>query len=660
MPTVISPQELKARFTGFKVNLIYQDSIDLYAQLRVHADGEMPIRLIREQRPNESDAVQKYRQSIYEPETQNPIEKVLGVLEKIRRSPDWMMQFSDDIPPIINEEETLEIYLTKKYPIYDDIEYWLFEEVLRTLGLDANAVIAVLPKDFAQQEGTEYMQPIGQVFNSPNVIEFIPEDYAVLKSDELSSMLSPERQMQIMNNQKALQTLTSGANTFSKGQVYYVITTSSYQKWEEAEDGKYLLTNTIMHGLNELPVFQVPGKFMARRGPYTLKKTPLFPMVPHLNKAARESNDLDAGVIMHLYLEKWRVNNIPCTDCHGTGQVAGADGPTTCHVCKGTGYATGKSPFNEILIRPQGLGEGNIPTPPVGYVDKNPEILKVQNDRIELHLRKALAAVNMEHLSETGMNQSGTAKAYDQDEVNNVIYTFAGMLVSVANTTAYFINELRYKNIVPNEDDRKAMLPIIPIPEKYDVVSTSYLFSEYQTAKSAGINPIILTEMQKEIGAKKFYANPTVADFVNTVMNLDPFPDKTTEEKGQMESQGLAAKIDVVLSNYINDFVRRAMEEDKDFAKKSDAEKREVLEEYAAEKVEELSAASQIKTDLFGDEEPPADEEPPEGVPPVEGEEPEEEEVGKPAPPANVPRTATGKAPFPAAPAKQAVAPPAK
>jgi hypothetical protein len=180
------------------------------------------------------------------------------------------------------------------------------------------------------------------------------------------------------------------------------------------------------------------------------------------------------------------------------------------------------------------------------------------------------------------------------------------MLVNVANATVYFINELRYKGIVPNDEQRHDMLPIIPVPEKYDVVSTSYLFQEYQTAKTAGINAIILTEMQKEIGAKKFYANPDVADFINTVMNLDPFPDKTTEEKGQIESQGLAKKEDVVLSLYINDFVRRAMEEDPDFAKKTDIQKREILEGYASEKVEELDSANEISEDIIDDEIPPA------------------------------------------------------
>lgn len=602
MPTVITPTELRARFTGMKQSLIYSDAVELYHKLRVHADGEMPIWLIKKQRPNESEAVMKYREGIYEAETQNPVERVMGILEKIRRSPDWMMQFDDDVPPIINKDETLEVYLTKKYPVYEDIEYWLFEEVLRTLCLDANAVIAIIPKDFAPVEGTEYMRPIGQVFNSNNVVEYVSNDFAILRSDDLSSLLPPDEQMRRVDAEKAAKSVMGSdpLHMFTTGQVYYVITTNAYQKWEETKDGKYENTLTFAHNLNELPVFQVPGKFVKRRGSHTLKKTPLYPMVPHLNKAARESNDLDAGVIMHLYLEKWRINNTECKTCNGTGMVATTSGRGECGTCKGTGLATGKSPFNEIVIKPAGIGQQNMPTPPVGYVDKNPEILKVQNERIEGHLYKALASVNMEHLAEAGMNQSGVAKAYDRDEVNNLIYTFAGMLVSVANTTIYFINELRYSGIVPNIEQRKAMLPVIPVPEKFDVISTSFLFQEYQTAKTAGVNSIILAEMQKEIGAKKFYANPQVADFVNTVMNLDPFPDKTTEEKAQMESQGLATKEDVVLSNYMSAFVRRAMAEHKDFAEMSDPDKYKILYGYAEEKVVELSAGAQVNADILG------------------------------------------------------------
>lgn len=598
MPTVLNSEKLKALFDGKSKRLIYDEAVKAHNKLRVHADGEMPIKLIKNARPNESKEVMEYRQKIYESETQNPIERVLGVLEKIRRSADWMMRFEDKIPAIINKDETLEKYIKEKYPQYTSLENWLFEECLKTIALDANAVIAIMPLSF-DNNAVDYVQPYAQIFGSSAVVDFVTDDFAVLKSEELSSLLTPDKQQSMLNTSKAPLSQFNPDNdeTFTIGQVYYVINTIRYEKWETNGE-KFQLTKIYNHGLKGLPVFQMPGKFQKRVGSNILKKTPLHSMVPHLNKAARESNDLDAGVIMHLYPEKWRINNLPCTECNGTAKKPTANGHKECEKCSGTGMANGKSPFNEIVIKPASLGEQNIPTPPIGYVVKDVEIIRLQNERIEKHIYKAYKAVNMEHLDEVQLNQSGTAKQYDRDEVNNLITTFAEAIVYCADKVVFWINELRYQ-IIQNPADRKKLLPMIPVPEKFDVLSSSFLITEYSTAKNAGLNPIILAELQKEVAQKKFYANPDVAMFIKMAMELDPFPDKTIDEKSMMASQGLATKEDTIMSNYIVVFIKRAMLEDPDFVAKPIAEKQAKLLEYAKEKTAELNEAKQLMADLF-------------------------------------------------------------
>lgn len=609
MPTQLTPQQLRAMFDGRILRLIWQDAVNNYNRLRVHADGEMPIWLIKDARPNESTEARNYREKIYEAETQNPIERVFGVFEKIRRSPDWMIRFDSEIPAIIREGESLEDYMTKNYPVYGSFEDWLFEDGLRNAGLDANAVIAVIPKDFVV-ESNDYLKPVAQIFNSPDVVDFIAEDYAVLKSKELSSLLSADKQAAATKSYIATQDYNTDVTnryqfnkyiteSFITGQVYYVVTTNDYQKWEVTSDGKYQLTQMFVHDLNELPCWQMPGKFQNRTGKYILKRTLLKPMVPHLNKAARESNDLDAGIIKHLHLQKWFISDDKCKSCNGTGKVPGETGATTCKQCNGEGVRTGTSPFEDIRVKPSKIGDQNVPTPPVGYVILDPEILKIANDRINEHIYKALECVSMKHLDDTQLNQSGTAKAYDGDEVNTIIYAFAEIIASIANNYAYYANKLRYKNIVSNEEQLNKMLPQIPVPEKFDIVNFNLLLNEYQSAKTAGLNSIILAEMQNEISEKKFYANPEVKDFVQTVMEVDPFPDKTIEEKALMEGQGLVTKRDIVLSYYISDFVRQALEEDENFSSLTRAKKRDKLLTYADAKVQELSTADNIMNDIL-------------------------------------------------------------
>lgn len=601
---LFTPDDFRARFEGRKRLPTYRESVDLHNRLRVHADGEMPISIIKKARPHESDNVKDYRVSIYEPETQNPVERVLGVLEKIRRSPDWMIRFDNEAPAIINEEETLEKYLTEKYPVYGHIEDWLFQEALKNLALDANSIIAVIPKNW-NVGGTEYIEPVAYIYNAKTVIDYQPEDYVLIKSEEFSSLLPAEIQEQKRVTADAIKT-----DDFIMGQVYYYIDKVSYIKYELNSQDKYEITARYPHRIGQLPAFQMPGKFVRRVGNNIVKKTLLYAMVPHLNKAARESNDLDAGVIKHLHLKEWEINNNPCSNCEGTGKVSDpVQGIVKCGKCEGSGYATSRGPLGKIVVRPAAIGDQNIPTPPMGYVDLNPEILKIANDRVHEHIYKALAAVNMEHLAETQLNQSGVAKQYDGDEVNNLIYAFAGDLVTVLTTVNYFITELRYQ--IVNREERAKMRPIVPIPEKFDVVNTSFLLGEYQIGKNAGLSDIILAEMQKEISQKKFYSNPKVADFVRTVMDVDPFPALTIEEKSMMEGQGLATKEDVILSNYISDFVRQAMEDNDNFNKKSIKEKRDILMKFVKEKMVELDKSTQLATDIIQQQSNPEGSAPP-------------------------------------------------
>jgi len=586
---MFTDDELKAFFNGFTRRLTWQVSVDLYNKLKVHADGEVPIRLINNMRPNESQAVFDYRQKIYEAETQNPIERVIGVLEKIHRSPDWMIRFEGEVPKIIKEGESLEDYLTINYPVYGSIENWWFEETLRTICLDANAVVVVMPESFEIVE-TEYIKPVCTIYNSQNVVDFVSDNYAVVKSDELSSLLTAEENQQYMMNLDALK-ITS----FSVGQVYYIITTVYYQKWEQNRMGTYTLTQQFNHNLGQLPVFQIPGKFLKRVGNYVVKKTLLFPMVPHLNKAARESNDLDIGVVKHLHLKEWEINSTDCKKCKGTGQIINpaTSTPCDCDKCEGTGISTGTSPADKLRIKPKALGATAIPVPPAGFIVMDPGILIIANDRVKEHIYKSLESVNMEHLGDSPLDQSGVAKAYDRDEANTTVYTHAEMLTYVENLTVYFINELRYKTIIPNKADRDKMLPVIPVPEKFDIVNTSILLQEYQVAKAAGISSIILGEMQKEISQKKFYANPDVSNFVQTVMDMDPFFDKTTEEKVMLETSNLVTREDVTLSIYITEFVKEAVDNDKDFYEKEYDEKKAILVKLAQEKLKELDKAKE-------------------------------------------------------------------
>jgi hypothetical protein len=98
--------------------------------------------------------------------------------------------------------------------------------------------------------------------------------------------------------------------------------------------------------------------------------------------------------------------------------------------------------------------------------------------------------------------------------------------------------------------------------------------------------------------------NRRYLDFVETTMELDPFADKTVEEKALMLSNKMAKDVDIILSIYISDFVKEAMEENKDFNDMTTKEKRVILDQMAQDKLDSMSPAKQVMTDILGNQNP--------------------------------------------------------
>jgi hypothetical protein len=191
----------------------------------------------------------------------------------------------------------------------------------------------------------------------------------------------------------------------------------------------------------------------------------------------------------------------------------------------------------------------------------------------------------MEFLAQAPLNQSGTAKEVDKDELNNFVHSVAEDIVAAMDWTYMVINEYRYRGIVPDKEMREDMLPAIPVPEKFDLLSAALLLDDIQKAKTSGINPVILNELQIEYAGKKFYNDHRVKDELETIFSLDPFPNITDEEKMTRLGNDGITLIDYIISSNIQQFVRKAMQEEKDFSALTLSERRDIIVKYANEVV---------------------------------------------------------------------------
>lgn len=580
MPITITAEWVRKAINSHHTN--YKDNVKNAEKLVVHADGRIPAELINNRRPSEPDNIKAYREKIYVPITKNPIQKVINSLEKIRRSDDWAIQYkAENVVASIVENETMEQYCEKHYPAYESITNWVFSELLRQYLLDANSWVAIIPE--AIPNSNEYIKPVAKVFDSSHVISFSEGEYIVLLSYDNSTYDTP-----------------AGLKTKNDGKIYYIITDTHVVKYEQNSTvGGLTQTLEYAHDFGELPAFKVGGIFKARKNNETIYESRIYSMVPSLDEAAREYSDLQAEIVQHIHSEKYAYTNADCKTCNGTGKVKDADNvQTICSDCNGTGTVLNVSPFGIHLIDAAKAGELQVPSPPMGYVQKTADIAKLQDERVRKHIYDALATLNMEFLSETPLNQSGTAKEVDKDELNNFVNSIAEDLVRIMDRVYYFIGEYRYKIIVADAGKRRDMYPSINVPTKYDLLSSNSLMSEITAAKASNMNPVIIRSMEIDYAKKKFCTNPEVSYEAKEVFELDPLYGKTQDEKFTMLSNKGITEIDYIISCNIVQFIHRAVEEDKDFYSKSPKEKRNVMAKFADEVKKSTDVSESMKIEI--------------------------------------------------------------
>lgn len=547
---------LKGYFDQVTKRPNYGTTVQDYLDLKVHADGDYPTEIIEAVRPHEPTYVKDYRKKIFAAITQPQINKVLTSLQKGRKSADWMVKFDDSkVPTIIRDGEKPSQYFETGLPVFGSLTNWLFSAFLQQMCIDAHAVCLVMPKQWGSAEN-EYLKPVPILFNSPQVIEYREGDYAVLLSEEKAT-----------NN----------------GNIYYVVTLTEVQRWEQdVSKGKYTLTATYIHDTGSLPCWEVRGTAMRSTENYNRWRAMLYPMVPFLKEAIREYQDLQAGVVLHLYLERWEYESQDCHQCSGTGKVIKEGKSVKCPNKDCTGGKIASSPYLKKVLRAPRAGEPAPPNPPAGYIEKDVKIIEIQDQRVDKHLYKAAAAVNMQHVDRIPLAESGVAKSYDREETHNFAHSVFELLVWNADMVTYHVTEQRYRVVVPDPAKRKEMLPVIPVPEKYDLFTSAMLVEELK-ALPTSTSAAIMKHKQLEYATKTFGYDPDVVSEITMVMELDPLPGLTTDEKSALKQNGGITETDFIISSNISSFVARAIEETEGFVELPRKDQMVILSGYAEE-----------------------------------------------------------------------------
>lgn len=559
----------------------YKLTKDLAEPIRIHAYGLFPDKLISERRPNESLDTLKYRKSIYEPFTQETIGKVFTELQKIRRSQDWNVMYNDsDIPKIITEDETLEKYCEINYPGFGSVTNWAFSELLQRYLIDANSICALtinkLPGSF-----NEYLKPTMEIFSSEQVLDYVEDKYVVL--------LSADKNIYYAGNNRMYQ-----------GDIFYFISDTQILRYKQVT-GKYDIELDLEynHDLGYLPAFKAGGEHFMRVNNTNIYKSRIHYMIPALNEAAREGSDLQAEIVQHIHSEKYYFANTECPNCGGFSKD-NIDKRDKCQICKGSGVIPNTSPYGTMIIDVKqsidGISAG-IPAVPAGYIQKNTDIAVLQDERIKKHLYKALSAINMEFLSSVQLNQSGTAKEVDRDALNTFINSIAEDIVRILDKVYRIICDIRYSVLIPNADERYKLLPKIAVPEKFDILSSTYFMQEIIQSEGK-INSYLKMNLEMEYARKRYNAMPEVIDRLETMFELDPFYGVSQDELIAMFANNGITELDYIISCNIEHFITKAVNSHSDFLNMAYDQKRKIIEAYANEVISVNNVANSIKRNI--------------------------------------------------------------
>lgn len=553
------------------IRYFYKEALKMMRRVAVHADGEYPIELIECRRPNEADEAKAYREKIWIEKTKPTFDRMMIFLNKIRRSQEWDISFKDESEfTRIKEGEHLSDYTERNYPGFTSVTNWIFKVVLKKYLIDPNAVLFVRPLETEIPE-TEHLEPTGTIYMSEDVIEVAPD-------------------VVILRNPEGAFYFTQGAQ--KHGGSFFVITETHYYRFDQINSkGEYAINEleTFEHNLGVIPAFQLQGVVKDQYNHEILYESRIYGMIPELDEAVREYSDLQAAKVLHLYPERVEFTNTQCTACKGTGtrKVLADDGITkraeTCPTCEGGGYIV-RGPYGKHIIKPAGLDEQALPSQPIQYVQKDIEIIKVQDESVEDHIYSGLAALNLEMISRTPLAESGKAKAYDADASNNTLHSIGEDIVYIMDR--YYNLVARYRYSVQHSDDEIAqMLPSINVPERFDIATSGQLEAEVGSAKTNKLNPEIVKQLEIDFANKRFYNKPEIRERLEIILNVDPFANITQEEKNSMLQNKGITQVDYVLSSNIVQFVGLAFEQDAKFAEKTPEQQRAVLIKFAEDLV---------------------------------------------------------------------------
>ena len=546
-----------------KRHTFYDASVEAFHNLDIHFNGKYPTKLIEDRRPNESAEIKEYRIKLFKPITKGVTSSVFNALMKIYRSDEWGIRFDKTkVPSIIIEEETPEEYINEYLPYYGNLSAWGFNVLLSRLMYDTNAWVLTAPINPIKEDNA-YYKPIPIIYGAEQVIDYKLNEWVLLRSEERSKY--------------------NYSGMVVEGAVYIYVDRMSIIKYEQRNNSEGFVVGEVFdHNFGYMPCHPIGNLIDKNTLEAILFKSRIDSMLPYLDEALREYNDLQAVVVQHSNPKFWMYEAQDCNKCRGVGTVKNTEGVSIkCTQCGGKGSAP-VNPFDITVVRPSSGDQQDTPTPPMGYVTLDQAFIETQDRRIANHVYSALATINMQYLANTPLAQSGVAKEIDKDELKNFYFSNAEDVVRVLDLVCWDIINYRYGQM---NVDLYELKPFIPVPTKMQTVTDSMLMEEIKGMKSGGMNAEIIKSGYLSLVENQYINQPYQKMVLSEKINQDHLSGLTDDAINLGLQMETIDRIDAIIHYNIGLLVDQAMSNDANYFDKSPMERYEVLRGLAALKV---------------------------------------------------------------------------
>ena len=579
MPTEITVAFLQDYLVKNKKHRNYDSTVKMFNEIRVHADGETPDELLMQRRPGESSYIFDYRKQIYQPKTKRVIGKIINSLSKINRSVDWNIKYDSKTAKGLLEKNSLQDYCENKYPRFKSLTEWIFGICLKQYLIDPNAVALV--RVAKQVDAASFPEPTIEIFNSDRVYDYVDGEYCVLLSKDTCSY-------------------TENNVTYDDGQIYFIDTPEATYKYCQANKAMTRWDETdLPHNTPGLCAFKLGG-LVKEAAQEFLYESRINAVIPSLNSAVVVYSDKQAELVQHVHSLMWQYQTQNCKSCNGVGTYKpNADSsPIQCPECKGNGTIP-TSPYESLVMNSSTGNNANqpVPIPLAGYIQKTDVALmiKAMSDEIKQEIHDAYEAVSMEFLDSVPLAESGIAKSVDRDDLNNFVHRIATDIVSIMNSCYEMIARLRYGYSIKDEQRLKEMCPTVAIPQKFDLLSDTFLIDEIAKLRNAQVDPTIIAAVEAEYSAKKFRDNDELQNLIQAAYELNPCPGVNDENLMLRLQNGGVDQRDYIIYCNLFPFIRRAANENENFYTLTSDEQTKILEGYADEKKDSISGDDELK-----------------------------------------------------------------